>query len=250
MRHPLDSNLPTLKSPLKSRGFFVESLRFLVLFLFFFTLSLTVVMFPTLVARVNYLLGLEPRSKLIASLPIVGEKSPSQLEGLLLAERNIPQDSRLIIPQINVDVPVVYSQNADNASLMEELKRGVIHYPGTAYPGEVGNVFITGHSSYYWWSGGQYNQVFANLDKLKNGDLIYLYQEGQEYLYQVFDRLVVKPNQVSILAPTAFPQLTLMTCTPLGTNLRRLVVKAQLITPASLSSTRGQFERLPEILPL
>jgi len=242
-RHP-----PSLKSP--SRGFFINFFQFLALFIFFFTLSLTIVMFPTLLTRVSYLLGLQEKPSLTASLPFVADRTPSELEKLLVAERVIPQDDRIIIPQISVDAPVIYSQSSDNAALMEDLKKGVIHYPGTAYPGQKGNVFITGHSSYYWWSGGKYNRIFANLDKLENGDLVYLYRNGEEYIYQVYDSFVVKPQQVEILATTAEPTLTLMTCTPLGTNLRRLVVRAQLISLPSGSEAQKGFERIPQILPL
>ncbi len=240
----------TRPTPVKNRGFFINLFQFLVLFIFFFTVSLAIVMFPTLVARVSYLVGLQEKSKLTASLPVIANRPQSELATLLTADRVIPQDDRLIIPKINVEVPIIYSQSTDNVAILEDLKSGVIHYPGTAYPGQIGNVFITGHSSFYWWSGGKYNQIFANLDKLEAGDLVYLYHGGREFIYQVYDEFVVKPTQTEVLNPTPDPQLTLMTCVPLGTNLRRLIVRSRLITAPLSIGVGERLERLPAVLPL
>lgn len=231
------------------RGFFFELARFLTLLIFFSGVSLLVVMFPTVVARVSFLLGLESQSAFVKGLPATPERE--DWPAFLAARRLIPQDDRLIIPKINVDAPLVHSQKADNDRLLEDLKKGVIHYPGTAYPGERGNAFLTGHSSYYWWNGGKYNQVFANLDKLAAGDLVYLYQNGGEFIYQIEKSFIVLPTQVEVLAQTGEPIVTLMTCVPLGTNLKRLIVQGKLLTQPSLP--RGalkQFEGLPASLPL
>ena len=102
---------------------------------------------------------------------------------------------------------------------------GVVHYPDTALPGEVGNVFITGHSSYYWWSKGEYNTVFSILDKLIMGDDIYIHYNNKRYTYRVYDVDIVLPSDTSVLEQGDNSILTLMTCTPVGTNYRRLIVK-------------------------
>lgn len=144
------------------------------------------------------------------------------------ANENIP-DNRLVIPKINVDAPVVW--NVDPAQITQELKNGVAQYKGSALPTDAnGNVFITGHSSNYWWIKSDYNQVFALLPKLEAGDKIALTYQKSKYVYEVYDKFTVKPSQVEVLnSSTDQSTLTLMTCVPIGTNLNRLIIKAKLL---------------------
>ncbi|MDD3861914.1 MAG: hypothetical protein PHP74_03450, partial [Candidatus Gracilibacteria bacterium] len=87
----------------------------------------------------------------------------------------VPIDTRLIIPRINQNIPIVgvssknlieKNWNALEKDMQEALKDGVIHYPGTSYPGQKGNVVITGHSSYFPWDSGRFKDVFALLHQL------------------------------------------------------------------------------------
>jgi len=147
-----------------------------------------------------------------------------------------PPDNRLIIPKINKNIPLIDSDpqklmNANWQSLektfQEDLKNGVIHYPGTANPGEVGNVFITGHSSYYPWDSGRYKSVFARLKDVEVGDDIIVYYNQEKHHYIVREKKEVKADDVSVLNQGDGKYLTLMTCTPVGTNIKRLVVIAE-----------------------
>lgn len=160
----------------------------------------------------------------------------------LIPQLNIevyPPDMRIIIPRINQNVPVVGVKN-DNlvarkwqdleADIQKALRNGVIHYPGTALPGENGNTVITGHSSYYAWDPGRFKDVFALLHDVKNGDKIVVYFNQRKYTYEVSNIKIVLPKEVDVLGPTDFEQLTLITCTPIGTNLKRLIVQARLIS--------------------
>lgn len=141
--------------------------------------------------------------------------------------------NRLTIPKIGVDAPVIW--NSDPQRLLQDLARGVAHYKGTARPNDrSGNVFITGHSSNFIWDKGQYNRVFANLDKLVVGDLIALTTDKKEFVYQVKDKIVIKPSELNVLNPTTSPTLSLMTCVPVGTNLLRLIVHADLVKSVPL----------------
>ncbi len=137
------------------------------------------------------------------------------------------------IDKINVEVPVVLSNDATEASLQEDLNNGVVHYPGMAMPGQRGNMYIAGHSSNYVWSKGAYNNVFKNLNDLTNGDEIIIrikQQNGNEmkYKYVISLKEEVAPDDSRIFANTQSQELTLTTCWPLGTNARRIMVKAQL----------------------
>lgn len=144
----------------------------------------------------------------------------------------IPSESRIVIPKIKVNAPVVFADTKDEKSIENLLRSGVVHYQDTAKPGEVGNSFITGHSSNYWWDTGKYNYVFVMLDKLEPGDQAVIYYNGKKFVYTVRDKVVVEATDVSVLAPTDTPMLTLMTCTPPGTSWKRLIVRLDRTDPA------------------
>ena len=126
----------------------------------------------------------------------------------------------LVIPSIHVDKFVV--EGVDEG----DLRRGPGHYPGTAYPGQNGNAAIAGHRT-------TYGAPFYDLNKVKLGDPIRITDvEGRTWTYIVRDQEVVSPNDVSVLDPTPFPQLTLTTCNPRFSAAQRLIVFARLQGPA------------------
>ncbi len=175
----------------------------------------------------------EQRTLVVRSTP---ETQKTEIPNLNLEV--IPPDDRLIIPKIGKNIPIVTTDpskliGADWKTLeqafQEDLKNGVIHYPGTADPGEMGNVFITGHSSYYLWDSGRYKDVFARLNQLETGDEIVIYHDQQKYRYVVSEKREVRNEDVTVLEQGDEKILTLMTCSPVGTNFRRLVVVAKQI---------------------
>ena len=135
--------------------------------------------------------------------------------------------AKLVIPKIGVEAPVAW--NIEDSQIQEKLLEGVVHFKGTALPGQKGNVFITGHSSYYSWSSSPYKDVFALLEKLSVGDKIYIQYQGANFTYEVTNTKVVSPNDLSVLEPTPNYNLTLMTCVPVGTNLNRLIITSSQI---------------------
>jgi LPXTG-site transpeptidase (sortase) family protein len=138
----------------------------------------------------------------------------------------------LAIPKINVVAPVVFESSLKNADILGALQSGVIHYANTAMPGQAGNAVIFGHSSEDWWQPGGYKFIFVLLDKLTVGDRVSVDYQSQKYSYVVTGSRVVEATDFSVLSPTATPTLTLITCSPVGTSLRRLVVTARQVDPA------------------
>jgi LPXTG-site transpeptidase (sortase) family protein len=151
-----------------------------------------------------------------------------------------PTDNSIIIPKINVNAPVEYISSVQESDILTALESGVVHYANTADPGQPGNVAIFGHSSNDWWEPGNYKFVFVLLDKLSPGDLVYVDYQGTRYTYQVQSSTVVDPTDVGVLNPTTTPTLTLITCSPPGTSLRRLVVTAKQISPSPTTTTPTQ----------
>lgn len=145
-------------------------------------------------------------------------------------------DPRLIIPKLNVDVPVAFGISNDDTTVNEAMNHGVAHFmvPGAnAFPGQVGNTVITGHSAGDIYSSNPYKFIFSGLERLVAGDMIYVNYQSVRYTYTVTKLETVEPSNVAALIyPTNKPMLTLITCTPLGTSRYRLLVTAEQVNPA------------------
>lgn len=155
-----------------------------------------------------------------------------------LTKEITPPGTRIIIPSINTNVPVIdvpedklieRNWTALENDIQNALRSGVVHYPGTPLPGQSGNVVITGHSSYYPWDPGRFKDVFAVLHNLTLGDEIIIFHKQQKYTYQVTESKKVFPYEVDVLNDFNDDRLTLITCTPIGTNLKRLIITAKPI---------------------
>lgn len=157
------------------------------------------------------------------------------------AGTQVGPDPKLIIPKINVDVPALYNVGADHNSQMAAMEKGVAHFaiPGAnSHPGEIGNTVLSGHSSNDLFDPGDYKFIFAQLDKLEAGDTIYANYNSVRYTYVVTKKEVVLPTQVDkLIYPTDKPVLTLITCTPLGTAQKRLLITAEQISPDPSAAT-------------
>lgn len=140
--------------------------------------------------------------------------------------------AEIIIPKIEVQAPFVTSETSyDQVKVQLALRKGVVHYGNSALPGQKGNVVVVGHSSGQLWAPGSYKFVFTLLNKLQPGDVVYLNIQGVRFVYKVTDTLVVSPTDLSVLEQTDKSQLTLITCTPVGTSQNRLIVHAKQTYP-------------------
>lgn len=160
-----------------------------------------------------------------------GRDAPAPVQ----AAETVPasEDNQLVIPALDINAPVHFDIGPKEGDILTALKTGVVHIKGTAKPGEIGNVFIIGHSSNFAWDRSQhYPTVFANLSRLQPDDLITVTYGQKKYRYAVRGQKIVSPTDVSVLNPTATPALSLMTCTPVGTSRYRLIVTAEQIDPA------------------
>lgn len=133
----------------------------------------------------------------------------------------------LSIPSLGIEAPVIADiDGADQVSYFTALENGVAHLKGSSKPGEGSNIFIFGHSSYYWYKPGNYKEIFRNLEDLQANDEIIIGYKGQEYKYKVTSKKTVDPSQVDVIRQTTQEQVSLMTCVPPGTTLKRLIVVA------------------------
>ncbi len=162
-------------------------------------------------------------------LPYVRERPPRRTDAAAAVPTPAPTPTpnlgqryqpptRLVIPRIDLDSPVVEVGIVDGA--WEVAKYAVGHHLGTALPGQPGNLVLSGHR-------GLYGAPFKRLPELKIGDEILVYDAlGRVFRYRVAQMVEVWPTQVEVMYPTRDPTITLITCTEYDT--KRLVVRGVL----------------------
>lgn len=133
-------------------------------------------------------------------------------------------DFYLTIPSLKLErLKVLVESNSFDTSLAQ--------LPGTALPGEVGNVFVTGHSTIpQAFDIKNYKTVFTRLPDIKRGEQIIVEAGGQRFEYEVKGLKVVSPKEVWVINPPdqTGRYLSLMTCVPPGLYLKRLIVLTEL----------------------
>ena len=158
---------------------------------------------------------------------------------------NVHDSPTLMIPKLNVEVPVTFGAKNDLKSMARAMTNGVAHFSirgASAKPGEVGNFAISGHSAGNVYEQSNYKFIFSGLTRMDTGDLIYMDYEGQRYTYRVTGTRTVDPSNSASLREIANnnpdkPMITLITCTPLGTSKYRLLVYGEQIHPSYDSSS-------------
>jgi sortase A len=125
---------------------------------------------------------------------------------------------RIQVPKIDEDMLLVEGVK------QRDLKFGAGHIPGTALPGEIGNCAIAGHRNYTFGS------YFNRLDEVVIGDRVTIEFNKKSYTYEVYEKLVVLPEDTSVLNKNDTDKiLTLITCTPIRVATHRLILHAKLV---------------------
>lgn len=205
-------------------------LKFTSIFIIIFAAAFSFLNWPAVKANLNYYWQKISHRNNLNSESIKDYYLPEINNGQQFSCQDLNyQNDHIIINKLNLDVPIVWDRTEEN--FIQSLQYGVAHYKGTAKPGEKGNVFIAGHSSSYWWQRGPYSAIFSMIHQLELGNEVSVCYQGKVYIYKVTEKFVVKPDQVEVMYPTEEPTLTLMTCTPIGTAINRLIVRAEQIMP-------------------
>lgn len=136
----------------------------------------------------------------------------------------------IVIPKLNINAKVIKDVDPfDQKSYQLALTKGIAHAKGTKYPGESGNTFIFSHSSENFFEATRYNSVFYLLQKLDLGDKIIAYYNNNKFEYKITEKKIIDAGEVDYLKnKSTEPTLTLMTCWPPGTDLKRLIVRANI----------------------
>ena len=130
-----------------------------------------------------------------------------------------------------VSIPKLKIKDAEVIFGSTDLKKSLIHYPKTALPGQYGSPVIFGHSVLpQFFNPESYLTIFSTLYRLKQGDEVFVSYDQIQYKYLVEEMFEVQPTDLSVLEQRFDDRyLTLITCSPPGTYLRRLIIKARLV---------------------
>lgn len=173
---------------------------------------------PYFFKQVKFLLGLNPVQQ-------------TQTSNSVSSTEEVGEPNLLQIPSLNITAPLQYVSENNEDVFQKALQSGVVHYPGTADVGQLGNAYFFGHSSDYIFTPGSYKTVFALLPSIQNGaEIIISGQDGHIYHYEVISQAVVTNSDLSVLDQKGNQEklLSLQTSYPVGTALKRYVVVAKL----------------------
>lgn len=138
------------------------------------------------------------------------------------------------IPALKISAPIIIEPNTTQNVIYKQLEKGVVHYGTTPLPGEFGTAIILGHSSSPNFYKGSYGTIFSSLSKLSEGDKITITRDGKIYDFKVTKKLVFSPTsendfELRELEYTTTQSIVLMTCWPVGTNYKRIAIRADII---------------------
>jgi sortase A len=121
------------------------------------------------------------------------------------------------IPKLGVNKPLF------EGVTLTTLDKGPGHWPGTAQPGQIGNVVVAGHRT-------SHDKPFRNIDQLVPGDQVIFTVGTDSFVYQVTGTTFVKPDALYIIDQTTTATATLFACHPPGSTKQRIVVSLALVT--------------------
>ncbi len=150
---------------------------------------------------------------------------------------SVQREDSIRIKKINVDAPLVFpAQETDD--LLNDLDKGVTHYPDSDLPGEPGVAMLLGHSAPPGWPDIKFDKVFVSIDQLETGDEIEVYYQNCRYNYKVTDKQVLDKGQEvpDRLTKDQKSSIMLISCWPPSTGTRRMVVVGELQLPEPLDS--------------
>lgn len=170
---------------------------------------------------------ISPKQTMSGQIPGVSVQNKDNFPSFIsnLTRQTKPNYSKfqLSIPRLKIEGTSVFVDSND-------LSAGLVQLPGSALPGEKGNLFISGHSALSPLFSFK-SAIFAKLTDLKKGDQILVEAGGAKFKYLVTELKVVDPNDLSVISsPDELGRyISLMTCVPPGLNFKRLIVLGKML---------------------
>ena len=127
-----------------------------------------------------------------------------------------------IIEMATLEIPKIgIAKTMFEGVTLGTLDHGPGHWPGSALPGQIGNMVIAGHRM-------SHDRPFRDLDLLVPGDEMVLTDATGRHVYRVVRTEIVEPNALWILDQTPASTATLFACHPKGSTRQRIVVHLEL----------------------
>jgi LPXTG-site transpeptidase (sortase) family protein len=177
----------------------------------------------------------ETESLALNDLPELGEEiaqpEPEPVRAPAATTNTTAKPTAIIIPAINLNLPVQNPATRDLNALDALLQKGPARYVDSAKLGERGNVIIFAHSSNLPVVRNQMYKAFNRIPELKAGDTITIMgDDGKKYIYNVLSVRKVDANEATInLSPLQGTKLTLVTCDTLTSKSARFMLEADFI---------------------
>ncbi len=143
---------------------------------------------------------------------------------------------RVVVSEVGIDSAITSPKSSEGAILNRALLAGVVRYPASGDAGQKGNMLLFGHSSYLPVVKNKAFQVFNELGKVEEGDMLTVYSTTHEYHYRVRSVRLTKASEAVIPFLTDESLLTLATCNTFGQKEDRFVVEAVFVDKEPLSS--------------
>ncbi len=133
-----------------------------------------------------------------------------------------PAGVAIVIPRLGLRATVIDEDMDPTGHLIIAHGPVITHFRFSATPGQSGNYIAYGHDDIE-------GSLFRYLPTMRWGDQVALVEGHRRYIYRVTGSRVVLPSDVSVLAQTRKPTITLISCTPYLVDTQRIVVTAALV---------------------
>lgn len=137
------------------------------------------------------------------------------------------ENATLKIPKINFEYEITFPGNLEEETVSKALMAKVMHYPTATYPGEKGDVVLLAHSAPNSWPPNY--RVFNQIDKLEEGDILIIHFNNQDFSYKVVKSFLITPGEPIPPSDRGDHLVHLLTCWPVNTGNKRMVVEAVLM---------------------
>jgi sortase A len=174
-----------------------------------------------------------PSSTTVTTAAVAGTLPPTESASTTLPPATLPAPDPAPADQFAATPDVVHGtlalpsigveQSLHEGVTLTAIDRGPSHWPGTAMPGEPGNVVVAGHRV-------THSRPFYDLDRLQPGDpLVFTLNDGTRWTYELTSIEIVAPDAMHIVDQTAEPTATLFACHPKGSAAHRIVAHFRLV---------------------
>lgn len=159
--------------------------------------------------------------------PVVVIEEEEKIDPALYCEEN-----EINIPALNITAPLVEAGGITEKEYRESLDRGVVHFPGSSFPGEAGLSILLGHSAPPGWPKIKHDWVFTSINDLSEGDTVEICYNNKKWTYSVINEEDGKKiYEVGEEVPPLFSneekkEVVLMSCWPPGSRDNRIGVRA------------------------